>query len=240
MTGSAVVLIIVLSLSIFAVRGNFGEALLSLVGGLLAVFAQEWTPERYIAFSVGWIGFALLAFLIASIKLAAKAEVLFKQAALKLVGAGDQLVATEKLLREIAGEGKLSTIGPTEKAEIIRDFSFRGLPLRSFSSALKATERLSIITRCDIGRVVIFVADFFNTYDPEDELEAEKLTDRLYESIQLTPVPPEEFFLAFERSRRLIVSGSTDPDDFLSALSSCLSDAVPIDDLCHEIELRGN
>ncbi len=86
MTGTAVLLILVLSLALFAIRGNLGEALLSLVGGLLSIFAYSWTTERYVAFSAAWIGFALFAMLIASVKLASRAEDIYKQAALRIAG----------------------------------------------------------------------------------------------------------------------------------------------------------
>lgn len=93
MIGTASLLVVLVFLCIFAVRGNFGEALLSLVGGLLAVFAFEWTPARYIAFSAAWVAFALAAILIASVKLAAQVEDIYRQASLHLSEAVEGRVA---------------------------------------------------------------------------------------------------------------------------------------------------
>lgn len=238
MTGSAVILILILSLSIFAFRGNFGEALLSLVGGLLSIFAYEWTVERYIAFSVAWVGFALFALLIASIKLGAKNEDIYRQAAIKLVGSGAALKPTEKRLKEIGAKTNMGMLGPIERAEIIRTFAFRNLPIELFSSGLIATETLSVITKCDIHTVSIFVADFFQSFQPQDDSEARKITDVLYNSIRSTPVPPEDYFTAFEKSRRLIVSQTIEPRVFLQELQSCLSRGIPLEDVCNEIQTK--
>jgi len=238
MTGSAVILILILSLSIFALRGKFGEALLSLVGGSLSIFAYEWTAERYIAFSIAWIGFALFALLIASVKIAAKNEDIYRQAAIRLVGAGSSPRPTEKQLRDIASKSELKMLGPIERAEIIRTFAFRGLSIDLFKSGLRATEILSVITKCDIQTVALFVSDFFLSFQPLDDGEANTITDTLNFSIRNTPVPPEEYFAAFEKTRRLIVSKSVEPGEFLTDLQECLSQGVPVDDICKEIQVR--
>ncbi|MEZ6041098.1 MAG: hypothetical protein R3C20_11365 [Planctomycetaceae bacterium] len=242
MTGTAVLLILALSLAIFAIRGNFGEALLSLVGGLLSVFAYEWTPERYVAFSVAWIGFALFAMLIASVKIASKNEDIFKQAAIRIVGpkASDELLKEiETLLTKLGRQtSAMPMLGPIERAEVIRTFAFRGLPIALFAAGIRATEALSVITKCDTQRVALFVADFFQSIHPKDDSEATTITDALYFFIQNTPVPPEDFFAAFEKSRRLILSQLIEPSVFLDELQTCLSKGVPIEDVCKEIQAK--
>ncbi|MCI5222766.1 MAG: hypothetical protein D3924_08875 [Candidatus Electrothrix sp. AR4] len=108
------------------------------------------------------------------------------------------------------------------------------------ASGIIATEVLSVITKCDIDKVSIFVADFFLSFQPENERSAQNLTDQLYKSIRSTPVPPEEYFTAFEKSRRLIKSKSLQPDLFLSYLHECLSLGFPIDNIFEEIQLKHN
>lgn len=238
MTGSAVILVLILSLSIFAVRGNFGEALLSLIGGLLSIFAYEWTQERYIAFSIAWIGFALFAFLISSIKLGAKSEDIYRHAAIKLAGSGPRLKVTEKRLKDIGAQKNMGMLGPIERAETIRTFAFRNLSIELFSSGLAATETLSVITKCDIHTVSVFIADFFGSFQPKNDAEAHRITDILYHSIRSTPVSPEEYFAAFEKSRRLIVSQMIEPRVFLNELQVCLSHGVPLEDVYNVIRVK--
>ena len=236
MTGSAVLLILILSVSIFAFRGNFGEALLSLVGGLLSIFAYEWTAERYVAFSIAWIGFALFALLIASVKIASKNQDIYRQAAIRLVGSSSRLKSTEKQLKGIASQSELKMLGPIERAEIVRTFAFRGLSIELFKSGLRATEILSVITNCNIDSVALFVADLFLSFEPSDDVDADRIADTLYASIRNTPVPPGDYFSAFEKSRRLVVSKTVEPDDFLVHLQQCLSDGIPADGIFKAIQ----
>jgi hypothetical protein len=242
MTGTAVLLILVLSLALFAIRGNLGEALLSLVGGLLSIFAYSWTTERYVAFSAAWIGFAIFAMLIASVKIASRAEDIYKQAALRIAGptgSAEQLKTTEQLLRQLGGQtSEMRMLDPIERAELIRIFAFRDLSIDLFKAGMRATEALSVITKCDTKRVGLFVADFFQSLRPKDEAEARAISDTLYLFVQSTPVPPEEFFAAFEQSRRLILSELIQPHVLLEELKLCLSRGVPIADICREIQAR--
>ncbi|MDU9049649.1 MAG: hypothetical protein Q3M30_12425 [Candidatus Electrothrix sp. Rat3] len=241
MIGSAVLLILIVSLSIYAIRENLGEALLSLIGGILAIFARTWTADLYIAFSIAWIGFTLLALLISSLKLAAKNDDIYRQAAIWLNDSGDEFKSTMKKLKDIGlKKTDLSVIGPVERAEVIRTLVFHGISINMLTSGIIATEVLSVITKCDIDKVSIFVADFFLSFHINDENEAKQLTDKLYEKIRNTPVPPEEFFIAFEKSRRLIKSKSLEPDVFLSDLQQCLSMGVPVDNIFDKIQSDHN
>lgn len=239
MTGTAVLIILAVSVVIFIARNNFGEALLSLVGGLLSIFAYEWTLERYVAFSVAWIGFALSALLIASLKVAAKNEEIYLQAAMRLVSSAEEMKEMAKVLEKIGQPtSPMPMLGPIERAEIIRTFAFRNLDPKLFSEGLRATENLSVITKCGTNTISIFVSDFFQSLIPADGLEATGITDELFCFIQETPVPPEEFFAAFENSRRLLVSRAITPTEYLDELHKCLSEGVSVDAIYQEIKNR--
>jgi hypothetical protein len=136
-----------------------------------------------------------------------QSEDIYRQAALRLVGSGPNLSEAELTLKEI-GKKKtnLGMLGPIEKAELIRTFAFRSLPIEQFENAIYATEELTVITKCNTQDVALFVADLFLLFSPTDGVHATLVTDNLYESIKITPVPPEEYFLAFQKSRRLVVS----------------------------------
>jgi hypothetical protein len=236
MTGSAVLLVLVLALSLFAIRGKFGEALLSLVGGLMSIFAYQWTPERFVAFSIAWVGFALFALLIASIKIAAKNEEIIRQATLRLVGSGIMFEETEKRLLDIAKRTELDRLGPIERAEVIRTFAFRGVPIDLFRAGLFAIQNLRILTKADLESISLFVADFFLAFSPTDEQSASAIAEKLYQAIHDTPVPPEEFFAAFKKGRRLIRSQSIEPTEFLRRLQEQLSRGVDPSDILKELQ----
>ncbi len=238
MIGTASLLVVIVSLGIFAVRENFGEATLSLVGGLLTIFAFEWTPARYIAFMTVWFGFAFAALLISSVKLAAKSEDIYRMASLRLANEGDDYQEIEKQLRKIGGSTILKMLGPIERAEIIRILAFRKLPIALFSPCLKAVETLTVITKCDIKTIAIFLADFVLSFSPESDVDALRLVDTLYDVIKNVPVPPEEFFRAFEASRGLLVSQRISAIEFLEGLEECLTRGVSSNNVYDELLTR--
>jgi len=238
MIGTASLLVVLVSLCIFAVRGNFGEALLSLVGGLLTVFAFEWTPARYIAFSTAWVGFALAAILIASVKLAAQVEDIYRQASLHLSEAVEGHTALEKQLREIGASKSLKMLGPIERAEVIRVLAFRRMPVDLIEPCLHAVETLSVITKCDIKSIAIFLADFFLSFSPDNTGEAQRFVDILYGVVKDAPVSPEDFFTAFAGSRRLLLSDKIQPIVFLEGLRDCLAAGIAPSDVCDELRSR--
>lgn len=238
MVGTAVLLVVIVSLCIFASRGNFGEAMLSLVGGLLTIFAFEWTPVRYLAFMTVWIGFAFAAVLISSVKLAAKAEEIYRMASLRLADTPEDHKTIENQLRRIGSSTKLKILGPIERAEIIRVLAFRKLPIKLFAPCLSAVETLSVITKCDIKEISIFLADFLLSFSPDSDAEARRLVNKLYDVIKDVPVPPEDFFVAFKLSRRLLVSQTIQPIEFLEGLRDCLTFGISPNDVYDEFITR--
>ena len=238
MMGTATLLVVFVSLCIFGSRDNFGEAMLSLIGGLLTLFALVWTPGRYITFMAAWIGFALAALLISSIKLAAKNEEIYRMASLRLADRPEDHATIEKKLREIVTSSKLKMLSPIERAEVIRVLAFRKLPIRYFGSCLHAVETLSIITQCDIKTIALFFADVLLSFSPESEIDARRLLDTFYDIIKDVPVPPEEFFQSFESCRRLLVSQTIAPKDFLQGLQSCLESGISSNDIYDEMVVQ--
>ena len=238
MVGSASLMVVVVSLGIFAVRENFGEAMLSLVGGLLAIFAFEWTPARYITFMAVWFGFAFAALLISSVKLAAKSEDIYRMTSLRLADPDEDHGPIEKRLREIGSSTDLKMLGPIERAEVIRVLAFRKLPIDLLGPSLGAVEILSVITKCDTKTVAIFLADFLLSFTPKSDVDADRLVDMLCQVIRDVPVPPEDFFAAFESSRRLLVSRTIPPIEFLEGLKDCLSSGVAPEGVYAEMVAR--
>lgn len=235
MIGTASLMVVIVSLCIFAVRDNFGEAMLSLVGGLLTIFAFEWTPARYIAFMAVWFGFAFAALLIASVKLAAKSEDIYRMASLRLTNADEDHEPIEKRLKQIGASTTLKMLGPIERAEIIRVLAFRKLPIDLFAPCLNAVETLSVITKCDNKTIAIFLADFLLSFSADADADARRLVDTLYDVIKDVPVPPEDFFAAFETSRRLLISKAIPPIEFLEGLRYCLESGVAPNDVYDEM-----
>ncbi len=80
--GSIILLIIIISVIVYAISKNYGEATVALMAGLLAAFTVEWTWNKYVVFMMALLGFLFFVFLIGSIRIAAINESLYREAAL--------------------------------------------------------------------------------------------------------------------------------------------------------------
>jgi len=225
MMGFTALVVFIVAVAVYAGTSNYGEAALALVAGLLPVFTVSWDAGTFSVFVAVWAGFTILVFLISSVRLASSREDLYTQAALSLTSPDDYLSmgAAIKAVAEAAD----CLLDPIERAEVIRIFAYRKLPVRSMGSALEAVDKLSTISRVEPKRVASFVSDVYRVFDPADEDVAAALLDRLYSLIRTSPAAPQEYFEAFDQSRRLILSEKLDSEVFFDALGRGLAAGIP-------------
>ena len=236
MTGSLVLLVFFTAILIFIQKESFPDATLSLVGGLLTVLRTEWTINLYIIFCVVWVGFALMVFLISSIKLAGRQENILKSAAGALSKSSNSDIDT--LEKELNGLVKLSEskmLSPIQRAEVIQLLIFRKAPQKMLPQLLNSVEMLFTITKVDINLITTSLVDIFKMAKIESEQESTVLLDHLWTIIKETPVPPQEFFEAFVASRRLLLQETVSPIEFLNKLSEYLEIGVTPKDMYNEI-----
>lgn len=226
MIASAAFLVVLISIVVYAATSNYGEAALALVAGLLTVLTVQWEPWSFTLFSLSWVGFSLVALMIASVRLAATTESLYRQAALAIAGGADH-EPIEKALRAIGEKTTLQILGPVERAEILRIFAIRHLPVEAMEVTLKATETLATATTMDAKTVAVFFADVFHAIGRRADTQFLPTVDFIYAAIRRSPAPPEEFFEAFRECRHLLLSGALDLSALLTGIRSALEVGVP-------------
>ena len=233
-----VVLLVVLGVTVivYATSDNFGEAALALVAGLLTAYSVTWSPNRFVAFIAVWAAFSFLAVLISSIKLASQSESLYRQAAIAISKNNYQVSQKEQELKKIGNDNTVSGLGPIERAETLLIFSYRKLPMDILPAALKAVSILSVITQLQPKIIAAFVSDVYKVFDFAFPEQQEKLVDILYENIKASPVSPIDFIDAFKHSRRLILNKSLEPTTYLELLSRALEAGTPPDEVIEYIE----
>lgn len=219
-----VVLLIVLGVTVvvYASTNNFGEAALALVAGLLTAYSVTWTPNRFISFIAIWSAFSFLALIISSIKLASRSESLYRQAAIAISENNFQISQKEKTLKEIAKNCPTDGLGPIEKAESLLLFCHRKLPTEIMASALKAVSIISVITEIKPKDISSFVADAYKVFGFSSPKQQEELIDLLYKKIKESPAAPIDFIESFKNSRHLILSKSVNPTSYLDLLQKAL------------------
>ncbi len=225
----AVVLLLVFAATVvvYASTSQFGEATLALVAGILTAYGVDWTPNRFVGFVAVWTGFCFVALMIASIKVAASSESIYRQAAIAFSESEAERPEIEKGLRAIGDDRNIEGIGPIERAEVLRLFAYRKIPIEVMPSALRACAMLTVITQIDHKKIGAFIADVFTVFDfIERDLQG-KIIDVVYQTMQRSAVPPADFISGFEHARHLVLSRTISPLDFILALKSSLESGIP-------------
>jgi hypothetical protein len=241
MTGTLVLLVVFTAILIFIKKESFGDAKLSLVGCLLTVLRTEGTINLYITFCVAWLGFALMVFLISSIKLAARQEDILKSAAIALSESSNSDIDTlEKELNTLVKSSENKMLSPIQRAEVIQLLVFRKAPKKMLPQLLNYVEILFTITKVDMNLITTSLVDIFKMAKIESEQESTNSLDKLYIIIKNTPVLPQEIFEAFVASRRLLLQETVSPIEFLNKLSEYLEIGVTPKDMYNEIFSSSN
>lgn len=231
MIGIAILLVLSVSILIYGKTSNYGEAALSLVVGLLTIFSIEWSAGKFIAFATAWVAFTLFVLIISSIRIASRTEDTYRQAAIFLAGDSQDPDLTEKELKKIGEKTPLRMFGPVERAEIIRIMAFRKVSIESIKIFLIAIEQISVITKVDIKTVTSFIIDASKILRNENSLITQQDIDLLYKMIQETPVSPEDFIDAFQRSKSLLLSEYIGKENYFNELQKCLGRSVRPEDM---------
>ena len=224
----AIILIIVVLVSviIYANTDRYGEAALALAAGLFSVFSVDWDAGSFVGFIVAWLGFSFFAMFISSFKLAAKSEAIFRHAAVIMADEGGDVSVVESKLKEIGKSSSDAGLGPIEKAEAIRLFAYRKLPIEVIPHALSMTVILSVAAQANYMKVAVFVADIVSLFGMNEPPSYTGAMDIMYNTIKKSPVQPSDFFVAFENSRHVILSRSLDPIQYFIALRKALEQGI--------------
>jgi hypothetical protein len=226
MLGTVLLVVFGVAVIVYVSTKNYGEAALALVAGLLTAYSVPWNGKRFISFIAIWSGFSFLALLISSVRLAGKRESIYRQASLAMTEVGMSTSLIEKDLERIGKTAMDVPLGPVERAEVIRVFAFRRLPLNVMGAGLRAVGMLSIITEVESLVVARFVADAYKIFNIGTKEEGEAVLEILHQTIRLSAVPPSDFMTAFEHSRRLVLTRSIDAVTYFAELRVALDGGV--------------
>ena len=229
MMGITILIVLVASIVVYSQTDSYGEAALALVAGLLTAFTVEWTTANFVTFVVVWVGLSLFALMISSVKLAAEVEEIYADAARSIDPR--QPAEVQKELEEVGKDELIKMLGPVNRAEVVRFFAFRKLPVPSMRYGLRAVEMLSTVTSVDHMAVAEFVVDVYKMFKSTPGPRYEQLLDRVYQIIRESPVSPAEFMAAFKDTRHLALSGDINPEEFFQHLTSALDQGVAPDEI---------
>jgi hypothetical protein len=166
------------------------------------------------------LGFWLFILLIGSIKLAAKNEDIYLQAAIYVdVNTAKE---TAQKLRKISDSTPTKKLGLFEKAEAIRIMAFRKISTDSMSDMLKAIDIIIVITNLDAKYVTLFLISISKAFNVAPGPSYERGMSEIFDFYLNAPVSREEFIQAFMNSKGLVISGEVDQSTYRMLLRESL------------------
>jgi hypothetical protein len=226
MLGTVLLVVWGVAVVVYASTQNYGEASLALVAGLLTAYSVTWNPPRYIAFIAIWSGFSFVALIISSIKIASNVESIYREASLNMADSTLDSLGIEQRLKAIGDSSNKISLGPVERAEVIRIFAFRKLPIAVMEGGLKSVGMLSIITGIESKPIANFFADVYRIFGASTTAEGEMILEVIHQTIRQCAAPPVDFISAFEHSRRLVLTRSIDAPTYFAELRVALDAGV--------------
>lgn len=199
-------IILISSIVVYFRYKNYGEAVLALSAGLFTVYTVNWSPSRFISFIIVWIMFTIVIFLITSIKLSSTVESIYLEATLAIKNADYSSDECKKKLQAISDSLEDSIMGPVERAETIKLFAYRKMPLSEMQIGLKwvniffSLTGISYLTLADFVAVVIKNASILNS-----KITVEQIFDYIYSGMEDAPVTPQEYIEMFQKTRHFLI-----------------------------------
>jgi len=229
----AVLVVFIVSITIYFREKNYSQAILAFVIGLLPALSMLWSPGRLWLFVGGFFILNSFFFIVASIRIAASNEQIYKQAA--VFATREDPSVTDKELERLAKRAGTSFLGPVEKAECVRQLMFRNFPIHHLPEALKSIEKMSVITNIPAQEIASYLIILYPLADTTG-VSFGQLDDRFYLILRDSAATPEEFFEAFRLTRNLVLEGQMNLDTYLSRLSSLLGLGFPPEKLRQRME----
>jgi hypothetical protein len=220
--GVLVLIATTVAIVVYVQRRNFAEAAVALAAGLYAALAINWTGGKFIASAAAWLSLTLFVMLFNSVRLAATEESIYTEAS----NAQREAENLQINLQEIGRRRSRGTLGPIEKAEVIRLFAYKGMPGRSIPRGLDMVEVYSTILRQDHTTVASFVVDLARIHGDRFSTEHEQVRDEVYRYFKQSYSTPSEFLTAFARTRSKALSSDWSPSQYFDRLSQALRDGV--------------
>jgi hypothetical protein len=233
LVGLTVLVVLFASIFVYFKSKDYAQAVLSLVVGLLASFTVDWTVGRFVVFFVAWLGLLVFILLISSVRMAANSEAIYTFSA-QFVDSNDPQ-ATKKRLEGIGKDPRQNSLGPIERAEVLRVLAVRKVPLDAMPAMQLQAGRLAAITKLDHENVAQVLADLYAVTQINGEEEWQTLADLVYRVICNSTASPVEFVEAFRSSRRLALTGSMDLVTYLTRLQEGIVQGISPKDMLEHI-----
>lgn len=223
--------IFISSMAVYFKSKNYGEAVLALSAGLFTVYTVNWNYNLVVGFVVVWGAFTIIVMLVTTVKMTAQLEDIYLDAVYAIKTKNEDNKTVEKKLRGIANSLQKTTLGPIEKAEIIRNFAFKKLSISDMEVGLKWVSVFYVLIRIDY----LVLADFVivvikQTRSHQNVISIDRIFDYIYEGMRSAAASPTEYIDVFGVSKHHLMK-CNNVINYFDALKLYFEQDITIDEV---------
>lgn len=216
-------LVTIFAVLIFAQTDNFAETSLALMLGLFTVFSISWTPGKAVVFVFFLIVFFTLVFVVGAIKAAAKVEWILTEAAVHYAPQDHEKKTFEKLEAIAKESTPYGQIDLFQRAECVRHFAFRKIPLDAMAGLVALSERVTTVSGVTHTEAADFVDCLYHSF-PNDERDViQQKMIKFVNAVEQMPAQPSQFFAIYKDTRHYLLGGDVSHEEYLNQISDCLA-----------------
>lgn len=229
-------LILFVSIGVYVKNKSISETTLSFMIGILTVFTIDWSKSDFTLFIVIYLCFNILIFLIGSVRLASKQEVILVQAAnnLSLNQNYDEIFKKLKQITDTPTKGQQLDV--IEKAVCIRFLSFRRISIDNITDALNSIEIIQNVYQIDLNKACnIFYILYIFSCNLFPNINIYQGITILFNKILLIPLPPDDFFAIFTKTKKEVISKKLSFDRYINIIKELAYDGLDSQEIIDKI-----
>lgn len=197
---------------------NYGETALTFILGLFTVFSISWDPYKVRIFIAFFVAFTAIIFIISSSRVSMKKESILTQASIYYDFENQKAVyqSFDKLSNLSREYAQLNSI---KRAECIRYFAFRQIPIDEMQGMLTSVELISTVTAIGHLKVAEFICTLYTTFktSPQSDKAISHIKE-FVDNMLSFPCPPEDFFQIFDYTRKYLLLNKVSFAEYLDLL----------------------
>lgn len=216
------ILIGIFSIGIYLKSWNFSETILTLFLGLLTVFSIEWTRTNTIVFTGVLFTFAIIFFLINSVRLHSEVETILTQAA-SFISVSLSSFYYKQLYEIASAQTEYKQLGVVDRAKSVRYLVFMSVPIEQLSFAISIIEMIKVVYQVTVEASMKYYFSFYQILSKKEEVVTYNDFEQFHERVNKLQITPDEFLVLFDSTKYSLINGKLTINEYFDALSNALN-----------------
>lgn len=225
-------IITIICLGNYIINDKWLETSLTFILGIFMIFSINWNRNYSIIFICSYFVFNVLSFIISSIKIASKVEDLLTNAASFVDSSNIDSIRNN--LNEISSSStKLNQLSNLDKAEAIRYFCIRKLPLKDMEKSLEAVETLNVALKLELIEACKIIFSFFQISKYCNDAT---ISSQLLELLNELPFDPTETCRIIGETKSLLISNKMNNSAYVLMIKNDANKGYSAEDIISKMK----